>query len=263
MTEYHPDPGFPSLLRPAISLGQARLDAVDELALPETAATRSGVEQVAVDGPGGELHTTPAEDRSPATETPASVTTDGFVDPTAALHGGPAVEIFRVLALSVERLMNTTDPWSIAVVSPARSDGRRRLVSELLARAISERRPVRLVDADPEARAPTAVGADLDPVSASGNYGRIGIADSLAPHPQALVQKVEGVLRWEAARGRSAVIDTPAVTTSSLGFALAGVADAAIYVARPGRTQSPIHAQIREQLDVLGVRVLGVVLDES
>jgi Mrp family chromosome partitioning ATPase len=59
------------------------------------------------------------------------------------------------------------------------------------------------------------------------------------------------------------VIDTPAVTVSSAAVAIAARAGGVLYVARRRQARAPLHTEVRDQLELMGARLLGVVFNEG
>jgi hypothetical protein len=64
--------------------------------------------------------------------------------------------------------------------------------------------------------------------------------------------------------GATVVIDAPACATSSAGFYFAATASGVLYVTRTTSSRNGIvHADVGAQLELLGARVLGVVVNEG
>jgi Mrp family chromosome partitioning ATPase len=201
-----------------------------------------------------------------------------------------AIDAFRSLALTVESLAEDPPIRTIAVLSAEPGDGRS-LSAELLAVALSELRPpVRLLDADPfqhrrngyrgRRRPLLRLRRRPDPAhpptwaeeswtsretgnGAAPPFARIPLGTEVFPSHAAFLHEVESVLDTETAIGASVVIDVPACSVSSIGFAVARRADATIVVARPGRATVDVHRQIVGQAELLDVRLLGVVFNEG
>jgi Mrp family chromosome partitioning ATPase len=176
-----------------------------------------------------------------------------------------AADAFRTLALTVDRLLEESQLKSVAVMSARRGDGRS-LTAELLALALSEiRAPVRLLDADPfDATVKDAVIAlDLvDEPSSGPSYEVLTLGQSLFSNQRDYLSATKTLLHRANEGGATVVIDVPACEASSIGFSVARMASCALYVARPDQQESELHAQIRAQLDLLGVHLLGVVFNE-
>jgi polysaccharide biosynthesis transport protein len=188
-----------------------------------------------------------------------------------------AAEAFRTLALTVDLLLAESSLRSLVVLSAMPGDGRS-LVADLLARGLSEiRPPVRLLDADPfggpkastngrstNGHSAKGVTLDLNDASLVGfDFARLPLAGDVFANHRDFLSAVRSLLAVETAAGATVVIDVPACSTSSVPFVVAEMADAAIYVARTGTEASASHAEMRAQLDLLGVQLLGVVFNEK
>ncbi len=207
----------------------------------------------------------------PTFDEEAAVAVDAF-DTASPRPSTAAAETFRTLALTVDLLLAESSMRSLVVLSAMPGDGRT-LTADLLARGLSEiRPPVRLLDGDPFegprrrplpwTSAPHAI--DLTDGSASGaDFARLPVASGVFANHREFLAVVRARLMMETAAGATVVIDVPACHTSSVAFAVAEMADAAIYVARTDTEASNIHAEMRAQLDLLGVRLLGVVFNEK
>jgi Mrp family chromosome partitioning ATPase len=194
------------------------------------------------------------------------------------------------LALTVDRFVEDPPVRTIAVLSAEVGDGRS-LTAELLAVALSELRPpVRLLDADPFQRGRVRrrnrlrrlVGSRnrlepwyssfsgqegaLDEPAGNGDlppFARIPLAREIFPSLSTFLHDVRAALDTEVAMGALVLIDVPACSVSSIGFAVARMADAAIYVARPGRADLEAHHKVVAQAELLNLNVLGVVFNEG
>jgi len=200
-----------------------------------------------------------------------------------------ALDAFRTLALTIDRFAEERPIRTITVLSAAPSEGRS-LSAELLALALSELRPpVRLLDADPFQRASEtrrrrhrAAGGkkrtDISSTSSDGRlvslgersandvtlpFARIPLALEAFPSHSAFLHDVRTALATESAMGARVLVDVPACSVSSIGFAVARMADAAIYVVRPGRATVETHRDILAQAALLGVDILGILLNEG
>ncbi len=197
-----------------------------------------------------------------------------------------ALDAFRTLALTVDRLSVETPARSIVLLSAAPGEGRS-VSSELLGLALGEvRPPVRLLDADPfrhpvepglgrswrprwawAPRAQAGVRPESvleQPAAGDGRaFARISVARQSHPSHTTFLREVRAVLDTESATGATVIVDVPACIVSSLGFAVAEMVDAAIYVVRPGRAPVETHRDVLAQLALLDVNVLGVLLNEG
>jgi len=179
-------------------------------------------------------------------------------------------EGFRLLALNVERLLAGESRRSIVVMSANSWEGRSTTAAGL-ARALSRTHPpVLLIDADPEG---SGLG-DLLPVETPhAANGAAGLSTDLRVlHPgtglqhvsDSFLEKVQAASREALDEGATVVIDAPACSTSSAAFYLAASASGVLYVTRPdSRRNGIVHADVGAQLELLGARVLGVVVNEG
>jgi len=187
-----------------------------------------------------------------------------------------AVEAFRTLALTVDGVMADRPLQTVAVLSAEAGDGRS-LVAEMLARALSEIcPPVRLLDADPFRRAaPTRSGLlrrwrRRDEVETNDAltlerpaFARVPLARGVYNSQAAFLVDVRAALEIEAQLGARVIVDVPACGISSIGFAVARLADAAVYVVRSGRADVARHQAVLAQAELLEINVLGLVVNEG
>jgi hypothetical protein len=201
------------------------------------------------------------------------------------------LDAFRMLALVVDEGMTASGFNSLVVMSAEPGDGRS-LTAQLLASALADLRPtVRLVDADPFSHtalrrrdrsrqfrptrwrhgralvlppAADELGSpDQGTSSCLPGYVGIPVAQQICSSQGAFVRAVEAVLDAEVSKGATVIIDVPACNVSSVAFAIARIADAALYVVRPGPKAADSHREIVAQSAVLGIRLLGAVLNEG
>ena len=176
-----------------------------------------------------------------------------------------AADAFRTLALTVDRLLEESDLRSVVVLSAQSGDGRS-LTAELLALALSEiRPPVRLLDADPfhSTVKDAEIALDLVDEPASGpTYAVLTLGRELFRNQGDFLSATKTLLHRANEGGATVVVDVPPCESSSIPFAVARMASCAIYVARSDSQLSGLHAEIRAQLDLLGVHLLGVVFNE-
>jgi protein-tyrosine kinase len=202
------------------------------------------------------------------------------------------IEGFRLLALNLWQQLKSEPKRSILVLSANPDEGRSMTVGHL-ARAIAETGvPVVVIDADPE-------GSGLEPIAQTGN-GSVVTTPDAPPAAEPEGRKGNGHLGRSAAkklRSRSSVevvspwlgsteddflaqvdeaiqagidkgafviVDGPACTVSSAGFYLSTSVTGVLYVARRKSIgEAAVHAEVRAQLDLLGAKVLGVVINEG
>jgi len=194
----------------------------------------------------------------------------------APIAGRPIVESFRLLALNIQRLLEPEPRRCIAVLSAWPADGRS-LAAAALARALAELTPpVLLVDADP---AGSGINGSMPPLRAKKRPDEFAIEaggdlslkqlQRLVPEKNGLttqaqfLAEVQGAIEQALRSQMTVVVDTPACTSSSVAFHIAACATGVLYVARNGSRDQGIHRDIRAQLDLLGVRVLGVAFNEG
>lgn len=197
-----------------------------------------------------------------------------------------AIEAFRTLALTIERTSPDKPLRSVAVLSARPREGRS-FTAEMLARALSElRTPVRLLEVDQaDSAAPARRGwrglrdrlrsrpaprdivlddyadaSDLAAPDADVPFSRMRLRPDSFANQREFLRAIQSLLVAETG---TTVIDVPPCSTSSLSFYVGSLAHAAIYVVRPSGETSTVHADIRARLDVLGARLLGVVVNEG
>jgi Mrp family chromosome partitioning ATPase len=182
-------------------------------------------------------------------------------------------ESLRLLALNVHTLLNPHERKSILVMSPFPGDGRS-MLSGALAEALCDVYPqVLLIDADPVSgvqpngragwrwwRNGHVRGAQLNghfPTYGILRLARTGM-NSQANFIGDARESIEA-----AAKVCTVVVDVPACTSSSIPFYLASYVTGIIYIVRGRSQDSAVHRDIRDQLDMLGARILGVVFNEG
>jgi Mrp family chromosome partitioning ATPase len=218
-----------------------------------------------------------------------SIPPAGRLEPYGGRASLAALDAFRTFALTIERLAQESPIRTVSVLSAVSGEGRS-LSAELLALTLSELRPpVRLLDADPYQPASDprrrnfrfVVGqrrGDTSPLGSirggispgeepSGNgsspFSRIPLAREVFPSHSAFLRDVRAALDTETAMGASVLVDLPACSVSSIGFAVAQMTDAAIYVVRPGLAPLETHRDVVAQAAMLDVRILGILLNEG
>lgn len=190
----------------------------------------------------------PAE-ASPATAVARTAKADHFA------------ESFRLLALNVLRLLETAPNRSLLIMSGVAGEGRT-LAAVHLAHALVDLTPrVILVDANGSG-------------SEHHRPRRRHLADEERPglqfiaaggeSPAEVAETVKRVINRAGDLGAVTVIDVPAATRSSLGFHIAPAVGGVLCVVRRRKSRGlAVPAAIREQLDLLGAPVLGVVVNEG
>jgi Mrp family chromosome partitioning ATPase len=222
---------------------------------------------------------------------PVTRDSNGLFQYAPAVWQKPLPEGFRLLALNVQHFLQRSSKRTVLVMSPFAGDGRSWTAASL-ARALADQHPpVTLLDADVMGSGfgELARPAGKLPIERNGSKSSNG-RPSAAPHdiltdsdfsngsprlwlmqpdrsrigePADFVSAVNRVLHDSHDEGRSVIVDTPACTTSSIGFSLAINAVGVIYVARSRAKGSlSVHRDVRAQLDLLGATVIGIVLNE-
>jgi Mrp family chromosome partitioning ATPase len=178
-------------------------------------------------------------------------------------------EGFRLLALNVERLLRDNVKRSIVVMSASPGEGRSTTAAGLANAMAQMTPPVVLIDADPDGTGLTHLVPERILGSSNGTAGshsRLRVlnpwSSDLAPEP--FFDKVQDIVHEALAAGATVIIDAPACSTSSVAFYLATTATGVLYVTRRGTGQDAnVHADVGAQLELLGARVLGVVVNEG
>jgi polysaccharide biosynthesis transport protein len=186
---------------------------------------------------------------------------------SVALHGSPAFnEGFRLLALNVQLLLADNVRRSIVVLSARPREGRS-TTAAALAKALSRLAPpVVLIDADPDGSGPSDIVPSWKQESGDGSRPRLQFVNPWFPTstPETYLDRVQDAVQDALDAGATVIIDAPACVTSSAAFYLATSATGVLYVTRPNATQDgSVHGDVRAQLDLLGARVLGVVVNEG
>lgn len=168
----------------------------------------------------------------------------------------PFIEGFRLLALDLERLLGEAPDRSVVVMSALPKEGRS-MTALNIARAMTDiAPPLALVDANPLPAGVVAPAEEL-PYQVIRPWAH-------DTQQTAVIDHIRRVLDDARRAGGTVVIDVPAATTSSLGFFLAPMVGGVLYLARPSRIRNvDVAAAVRAQLDLLGARILGVVVNEG
>jgi Mrp family chromosome partitioning ATPase len=196
---------------------------------------------------------------------PTAPATNGVANTPSSRSAIVENEGFRLLALNVERLLAGESRRSIVVMSAHSWEGRSTTAAGLALALAKTHPPVLLIDADPEG---SGLG-DLVPTKAA--HG--GVSTTLRVlHPgsglhrmsDSFLEDVRDACGEALDEGATVVIDAPACATSSAGFYLAATATGVLYVTRTTSSRNGIvHADVGAQLELLGARVLGVVVNEG
>lgn len=179
-------------------------------------------------------------------------------------------EGFRLLALNVERLLGREARRSIVVMSANSWEGRSTTAAGLARAMAKTHPPVLLIDADPEGSGLGDLVPSEIPSVANGAGGPS--SDLRVMHPgsglqhvtDAFLEEVQDACREALDESATVIIDAPACSTSSAAFYFAATATGVLYVTRTDAKRNGIvHADVGAQLELLGARVLGVVVNEG
>lgn len=184
---------------------------------------------------------------------------------------GASMEAFRLLAMNVNILLPSEGKRSVAIMSARPGDGRS-FVAANLAIALAEETPTMLVE---------QIGDDMplrERLSGRRNAKNATIPDSLRDsvletdhrnvflHTLARSAVSGGLSRITDTAddaGFISVVDTPPAQTSSGAFLLAREVGHVIYVARLEPQDMDVHRQIRNQLERLHVKIIGLLINEG
>jgi Mrp family chromosome partitioning ATPase len=192
----------------------------------------------------------------------------------AAEEGTPeaAREPFRLLALNLRVLLPKTASPGVVVLSAHPRDGRS-YVAANLALALSEDSPVLLVDEQ------AGSAGNLGDLVRSGN----GVRPHTEPPPDLPVLSTRHSRLWlwnapvnrdgenglsqivsdAGSRGLFTVVDSSPALTSSSAFLAAQQVGQVVYVVRKRPQDMEQHRRVREQLNRLGIEIVGLVVNEA
>lgn len=186
------------------------------------------------------------------------------------LHSSSALnEGFRLLALNIRRLLSDNVRRSIVVLSASPREGRSTTAAGLATAMSQIMPPVVLIDADPDGSGLAGLVADSPQEAGDGLIGsraalqvvQLGFREGTAG---TFLRTVEDAVQDALDGGATVIVDAPACLTSSAAFYLATAATGVLYVTRPKSTQDGgVHGDVGAQLELLGARVLGVVVNEG
>lgn len=183
-------------------------------------------------------------------------------------------ESFRLLALNLRVLLAENQNKAVAIISPFAGDGRS-CVAANLAVTLGETDHTLLVDGlpgdDSSLRAMMMMehrnGVEAPAAVPVGTLSTGHHSVWLLPGTVARVRHTPGALQEAAAKASAAgiytIVDTPPAARSSAAFSLAREVGQAIYILGPNAPDMEVHRRIKEQLERLGVRILGLVLNEA
>lgn len=194
----------------------------------------------------------------------------------------PVAEAYRALRTNVQYAAVDKPVRALLVTSPAPSDGKTTVAANLAVVMAQGGRNVTIIDADMHrprqhrifdtAREPGLSGLFMQsPVTLNGAAQaldmqklRLVAAGSLPPNPSELLgsNKMREILETVLEEADVAIIDTPPVLSLTDALVLAPLVDGVLLVIKPGETKRAALKQSVDQLRYLGVRILGVVLND-
>lgn len=161
---------------------------------------------------------------------------------------------------TVRQLGTPTEAPSLVVASAQRFEGKS-VVALALATALADRGyRVGLVDADRFGKVPAECAA-----LANGETSVDGLTYlSLRQDGVSLSEKMlRSAIRELSSVSDLIIIDGPALGDAAESQMIAEVADAALLLVRPGRTNAPALARLRAAMDVLDTPVIGIVVNQA
>jgi polysaccharide biosynthesis transport protein len=186
------------------------------------------------------------------------------------LPGSPRLnEGFRLLALNCRRLLSDSVRRSIVVLSASPREGRSTTAAGLATAMSQIMPPVVLIDADPDGSGLSGLVPDSTQELGDGLVGsRPSLQVVNPPFPEGtsgtFLDTVQDAVQDALDGGATVIVDAPACLASSAAFYLATAATGVLYVTRRNSSQDAnVHADIGAQLELLGARVLGVVVNEG
>ncbi len=186
----------------------------------------------------------------------------------------PYAESIRLLALNLRVILDKSNNKAVAVISPGAGEGRTSIAASL-ALMMAENNNSMLVEAGPEEdlhlrhllRMESRNGADLPsaiPVEAQTTGLRgVWLLPSGLSRLNHDVSALKSLLADASQNGVYTIVDTPPAAASSGAFILAREVGQAIYVVHKKSQNLAVHRQVKEQLDRLGVRLLGLITNEG
>ena len=186
----------------------------------------------------------------------------------------PMAESFRLLALNMRAMLRGAPHRGVVVMSASPRDGRS-LVAANLAIALAEESKVLLIDGDRRGGLPLAelvppsgggLAAELPEIlrgrAAATGQPRVWLMElrSLAVDSGEYIQKM---IEAASRAGLFVIVDSPPAQLSSEAFALASNVGQVLYVVRRRVQDMEVHGEIKEHLDRLNARILGIVLNEA
>jgi len=167
----------------------------------------------------------------------------------------------------------------LVVASPSHKEGRTTVGVDLAAAAARAGQRVLLVDGDLRSpdlhvrmgieRSPglaEVLAGEVEPGDATRETGVAGLslipAGAERPSPGLDAAGLARLVEWASAAYGFVLFDSPALCSATDGAALAGAAGAVLFVARAGRTSCLVERRWVEQMQHLGVEVLGAFIND-
>lgn len=189
----------------------------------------------------------------------------------AAPPRGASMEAFRLLAMNVHILLPQEGTRGVAIMSANAGDGRS-FVAANLAIALAEETPAMLVEQISD-QMPLR-----ERLSARRNGKNAtlpeGLRDSVletdfqnvflhTPARTAVNGGLSQTAETASGAGFITVVDTPPAAMSSGAFLLAREVGHVIYIVKRKPQDMDVHRQIREQLERLDVKIIGLLINED
>jgi non-specific protein-tyrosine kinase len=194
----------------------------------------------------------------------------------------PVTEAFRSLRTNIQFASVDTPIHTLMVTSSSPSDGKSTVAVNLAAVMAQGERSVAVIDAD--LRRPRLhklmhvsnrrgvsdlfiqpqVYLDGSLQSTESSNLMVLTSGSLPPNPSELLgsEKMSEVIRQVRQRADLVILDTPPVLAVTDAVVLASRVDGVLIVARPGATKLAVLRQTVDQLQRVGAKILGVVLND-
>jgi protein-tyrosine kinase len=184
---------------------------------------------------------------------------------------GVPMEAFRLLAMNVQVLLPREGKRGVAIMSAGRGEGRT-FVAGNLALALAEETPTILVEelGDQMPLQERLSGykngrSDIVPDELQEHLLKTDFANIFLHTPDrgTVVNRLSLTTETASDAGFITIVDTPPASTSSNAFLLAKEVGHVIYIVKQEPQNMDLHRQIREQLERLDVKIIGLVLSEA
>jgi Mrp family chromosome partitioning ATPase len=186
----------------------------------------------------------------------------------------PFGEAIRLLALNLRAMLSGRLNKGVAVVSAYPGDGRSSIAANT-ALALAEGGDVLLVDSYNTERSALRElfsprrpnngmrrPRSLPPTTYATYHDHIWLLNGAGGRP-ATLGGLAAAVQEASTEGLFTIVDTPPAAKSSGAFSLAREVGQAIYVVRDRKRDMSVHLAIRDQLRLLGVEVIGLVVNEG